>query len=190
MCWRFVWAAPVEQAVLHDLAQHAGLCRQDHGHSRMANIVRLTVQPVHADGVAADALEPDVQIRLLGIPSDDHVERAALGGDQRHAPALAGKVSVSRGCGPFGTPGDEERRRLRRRDGQRAVGHAALRMKLTQQRIGLQAGSFVRIEPEGGAERLTPPAAPSRLRRCSARYSIVRSKSDLSMRPIIGNPGY
>ena len=30
---------------------------------------------------------------------------------------LAGKVSVPRGCGPFGNPGDKGRRRLRRRDG-------------------------------------------------------------------------
>ena len=30
---------------------------------------------------------------------------------------LASKVSVPRGCGPFGNPGDKGRRRLRRRDG-------------------------------------------------------------------------
>ncbi len=30
---------------------------------------------------------------------------------------LAGKVSVPRGCGPFENPGDEEQRRLGRRDG-------------------------------------------------------------------------
>ena len=30
---------------------------------------------------------------------------------------LAGKVSVPRGCGPFGNPGNEERREAGRRDG-------------------------------------------------------------------------
>ena len=58
-----------------------------------------------------------------------------------------------------------------RRNDQRAVGQAALCMKLTQQSDSICAGRLVQIKPEGGAEHLAHPAIPSRLRRRSARYS-------------------
>lgn len=39
---------------------------------------------------------------------------------------LASKVSVPRGCGPFGNPGDEGRRRLGRRNGNFPFGAATV----------------------------------------------------------------
>lgn len=39
---------------------------------------------------------------------------------------LAGKVSVPRGCGPFGNPGDKGRWGLRRRDGNFPFGAATV----------------------------------------------------------------
>ena len=58
-----------------------------------------------------------------------------------------------------------------RRNDQRAVGQTSLCVKLAQQCSSLCAGWTAQIKPEGGTERLTHSAAPSRLRRRSARYS-------------------
>ena len=54
----------------------------------MPDVVRLTVDAIHTNGVPADAFQPDIQIGFLGVTPNDVVEGTALGGDERHAPAI------------------------------------------------------------------------------------------------------
>ena len=81
-------APAVQHAVLHDFTQDAGLCADDHRQGWMPDVVRLTVDAIHTNGVPADAFQPDIQIGFLGVTPNDVVEGTALGGDERHAPAI------------------------------------------------------------------------------------------------------
>ena len=54
----------------------------------MPDVVRLTVDAIHTNGVPADAFQPDIQIGFLGVTPNDVVEGTALGSDERHAPAI------------------------------------------------------------------------------------------------------
>ena len=76
---------------------------------------------IRADGDARGAairVECGIPSRWVRRKKRNAAGRACLSLARRYNTLdLAGKVSVPRGCGPFENPGEEERRRLGRRDG-------------------------------------------------------------------------
>ena len=84
-------ASSIQQTILHNLAQDAWLGADNHGLCWISDVVRLTVDAVYTDGITADTFQPHVEVRLLGVSSNDVVKCPALGGDECHAPLVIPK---------------------------------------------------------------------------------------------------
>ena len=78
-------AASIQQTVLHNFAQNTELCADNHGQCRISDVIRLSIDAIHTDGITADTFQPHIEVRLLRISPDDVVKRSSLSRDERHA---------------------------------------------------------------------------------------------------------